>query len=386
MGACSRPGYNLPAGGSHTKCVKITSSPVTTRSNRFSQAVRLIDLNNALSAVPKFIYPTVTGTAEQQAMIWNVLDKLPMHHAVRPNSIGVVPSIDGAPNILGRNLSPLGRVTLSESGYGMSDPAVFQNTVNHEVGHSVDHPSGFFSVATHSRPSDSAPFGEGPKVSDYAGTNPREDFAESYELHRHDPQALRDVNAQKADEIAALDKPTFLQRMVDRPAFRETGKWIGKQFQTYPQLRTGMEIIRQTGIASLALAGSAKVTEGVLDKDSSDVALGLLQTGAGVGLAFAPSVPWLGLAAAAALGGSVGVKAAQDAKADTAHTVASLIGAGVGGVAGGFFTPLIATQLGYTVAGPAGGAVALLLGGMLGGTLGAKLGAKLALSNNPQGT
>jgi hypothetical protein len=368
--------------------VKITSS--TTPARKLAHVAQaglrpLVSLNNTLSAVPKFIYPTVTGTADQQAMIWETLDKLPMHHAVRPNSIGVVPSIDGTPNILGRNLSPLGRVTLSESGHGMSNPDVFKNTVNHEVGHSVDHPSGFFSIFTKSRPSDSEPFGAGPNVSDYAGTNPREDFAESYELHRHDPQALRDVNAAKADELQQLDKPTYLQRLVDRPAFRETGKWIGKQFQAYPQLRTGLEIVRQTGIFSLALAGSAKVTEGVIDKDSRDVALGLLQTGAGVGLALAPSVPWLGVAATAALGGSVGVKAAQDAQADAGRTVASMIGAGVGGVLGGFVTPLVATQLGYTLAGPAGGALALLAGGMLGGTLGAKLGAKFALGKSPEG-
>lgn len=47
-------------------------------------AERLLDLSYATSAVPKFIYPTVTGTPEQQAMTWEVLNSLPMHHAVRP--------------------------------------------------------------------------------------------------------------------------------------------------------------------------------------------------------------------------------------------------------------------------------------------------------------
>lgn len=357
--------------------MKVASSPSFRPLQRTGQAVA--DLGTTISALPKFIYPTVVGNPQQESLIWSALDAMPMQHAVRPNSIQVVPNIDGGQNILGRNMSPVGRITLSEQGYGMQDPGTFQNTVNHEVGHSVDHRTGLFGVVTHTRPSDAAPFGQGPNVSDYANTNPREDFAESYELHRHDPGALRAVNPAKEDVLSKLDKPSFLERLVDRPAFRETGKWIGRQFHEMPALRTGLEILRQTGIATLALGGTARLTQGVVQGDSLGMAQGLLQTGAGVGLAMAPQAPWLGLVATAALGGNMGVKYAQERHADKTQTLATLMGASVGGAVGGFVAPLGLTALGYSVAGPVGGAIGLVTGGLLGGRVGAKLGAKAAL-------
>jgi len=225
----------------------------------------------------------VTGTAEQKALAWSVLDQLPMHHAVQPTSIQVVPEFQGTPGTLGNNKSPFGAIRINQGGYGMDNPDDFQGTVSHEVGHSVDHRGGLFSVFTHSRPSDSAPFGSGPNVSDYAGTNPKEDFAESYESHFQNPEQLHSVNAQKDAVMHKLDKPGFLDHFVDRPAYRETGKWIGQQFESCPDVRTGMEIARQGSIAFLGIQGVGLVTQGVVEKRGSLVAQGLLQSGLVVG-------------------------------------------------------------------------------------------------------
>lgn len=339
----------------------------------------VFDLNHTLSALPKFVYPTVTGTPEQQALVWQALDRMPMHHAVRPVSIEVVPEFPGSPGTLGNNKSPIGSIRINQAGYGMDDPANFQNTVNHEVGHSVDHSGGIFSTAAGTRPSDSAPFGSGPNVSDYAATNPKEDFAESYELHRSDPDRLRAIHPGKAEAMEKLDQATWLERLVDRPAYRETGKWIGRQFQAFPKLRTGLELLRQGSIAALGLTGAATVGQGLLAERGSQVASGLLQAGACGALIMTPQHPWMGLVAAATLGATRGIQVAERAGADGARTVTSAMGAAAGGLIGGFVAPLALTQAGYGLAGPVGGAVGMVLGGLLGGQLGAKLGARAAL-------
>lgn len=358
--------------------------PRRSLANRISQGLgkgmeAVFDFNHTLSAVPKFIYPTVTGTPAQQALVWGALDKMPMHHAVRPVSIEVLPEFPGTPGTLGSNKSPIGSITINQAGYGMQNPANFQNTVNHEVGHSVDHSGGIFSTAARTRPSDSAPFGAGPNVSDYAGTNPKEDFAESYELHRHDPARLREINPEKADVMERLDQPSLLEKLVDRPAYRETGKWIAHQFEAIPKLRTGLELLRQGSIATLGLTGAAQVGQGLVSHRGNQVAQGLLQAGACGSLIMAPQHPWLGLVAAASLGATRGIQVAESKGADGARVVTSALGAAAGGVVGGFVAPLALTELGFGVAGPVGGALGLVVGGLLGGQLGAKLGARAAL-------
>lgn len=358
------------------------------KGNRLEQVVKVLDtvtnpifdFNHTISALPKFIYPTVSGSPEQKALIWEVLDQMPMHHAVRPTSITVVPTLPKGPNLLGQNQSVVGRIFLNESGNGMDQPLVFQSTTAHEVGHSVDHSTGIFGVLSKTRPSDAAPFGMGANVSDYAGTNPREDFAESYELHRNNADMLRGINSDKAAALEKVDKAHFLEQLVDRPAFRETGKWIGERFESCPQARTGLEYLRQMSIVMLGASAASFVGTGAATKNGSQVAMGMLQAGAAVGLAMAPQQPWLGLAATAALGANRGIQVAQELKADGARTTAASLGGALGGMVGGFAAPLGLTQLGYSVAGPVGGTVGLVVGGVLGSQLGAKWGARAALA------
>ena len=366
--------------------MKIQASPVrrTPLKNSILQGVGRtlegsLDLSNTLSALPKFIYPTVTGSAEQKALVFGVLDRLPMHHAVQPTSIQVVPEF-AQRSTLGTNKSPFGAIKINQDGYGMTNPDDFQGTVSHEVGHSVDHRGGMFSVLTQTRPSDSAPFGSGPRVSEYAGTNPKEDFAESYQAHFQNPGQLQDVAPEKEAILQKLDKPGLLDQLVDRPAYRETGKWIAQQFESCPDVRTYMEVARQGSIAFLGLHGVGMVAQGLVDKSNSKVAQGILQSGASACLAATMQHPWLGLAAAASLGASRGLQVGEKAGADGARQTCAAVGGAVGGVLGGFAAPLALTQAGYSLAGPIGGAVGLVVGGVLGSQLGSRLGAKAALA------
>lgn len=230
------------------------------------------------------------------------------------------------------------------------------------------------------RPKCSAGCVKGPFVSDYAETQPAEDFAETYKIHHTNAPELEAVNSAKAEQMRRLDQPHWLEKLVDRPAYRETGKFIGRQFQAAPILRTGLEVLRQATVATLAFGGATQTIEGIVKGNATAVAAGLLSSTAGVGMALAPHSPMLGLAAAAALGGSKGLALAAEQKATAAQQVMATAGGAVGGVVGGFVAPLALTHAGYAVAGPIGGTVGLLVGGMLGSHLGSTWGARAGLA------
>lgn len=341
---------------------------------------RLLDLSYTTSALPKFIYPTVTGTPQQQALSWQALDSLPMHHAVRPISVETQPSFSQGPNYLGLNRIAIGRITINAGGYGMDIPSEFKEVVIHEVGHSVDYKSGMFTIVSRQQPSGRSPFGTPEYVSDYAATQPAEDFAETYRVHHTSPRQLEAVNPQKAEEMRRLDQPHFLEKLVDRPAYRETGKFIGRQFEAMPLARSGLELMRQVTVATLALNGTTNTIQGIVRGDWDQAASGLLNAGAGAGLAMAPHSPWLGMAATAALGGQRGLQIAQAEEASAARKTTAVLAGAVGGTVGGFVAPLALVQAGYSAAGPIGGTVGFLVGGLLGSYAGSTLAAKGALA------
>lgn len=341
---------------------------------------RLLDLGYATSALPKFIYPTVVGTPQQEAMTWAALDNMPMHEAVRPISIETVPSFKEGPNLLGVNRVAIGHIRINAGGYDMELPSQFQETVIHEVGHSNDYKSGMFSMVTRQHGSAHAPFGQPGFVSEYSETQPSEDFAETFKVHHTRPQELQAINPAKAEEMRKLDQPHFLEKLVDKPAYRETGKYIAQAFHSVPLARAGLELVRQATVANLAILGGSEAIQGVVKGDWERAAGGTLLAGAGAGMAMAPTLPWAGVAATAALGASRGLKLAQDQGASGARkTLASAAGA-VGGTVGGFVAPMALVQAGYSMAGPIGGTVGLVVGGLFGGYYGGKLAAQAALS------
>jgi hypothetical protein len=342
---------------------------------------RVLDLGYTLSALPKFISPTIAGaTAEQQAWIAQSLDKLPFHHQVLPVSIEVLPSFSQGPNYLGLNRSVVGAITLNASGYDMDWKPQFQHTVVHEVGHSVDYSAGQFSWLSRTNPSARAPYGQPAFTSEYGSTQPVEDFAESYAEHVLDPERLRRLNAQKANHQEQLSQPSLLQKWVDQPAYRETGKFIAQQFQSAPWMRMGLELTRQASVMMLATSGATQIYEGVKAKDASKISSGALQTAAGLTMGFTPALPWLGVAATGLLGAQRGLDLARAEGVSASRQVAASTAGAVGGTVGGFLAPLAAVPLGYALAGPIGGTVGLVVSGMLGGHFGATLSAKAALA------
>lgn len=341
---------------------------------------RLLDFSYTASALPKFIYPTVTGTPEQQALTWQALDSLPMHQAVRPISVEAQASFSQGPNYLGLNRIAIGRITLNSSGYGMNIPSEFKEVVIHEVGHSVDYKSGISTMVTRTQPSAGHPFGKPDFVSDYAATQPAEDFAETYRVHHTRPEQLEAVNPEKAAVMRKLDQPGWLEKLVDRPAYRETGKFVARQFESVPLARSGLELLRQVSVVNLAVSGASDTIQGITQSDWTRATRGMLNTGAGIGLAMAPHAPWLGVAATAALGGQRGLQLASDEGASAARKTTAVLAGAAGGTVGGFVAPLALVQAGYSAAGPIGGTVGLVVGGLLGSYLGSTLAAKAALS------
>ena len=346
---------------------------------------RALDLGYAASALPKFIYPTVVGTPAQEAMTWAALDKLPMHQAVRPISIETMPSFSQGPNLLGVNRVAIGHIRINAGGYDMEFADQFNETVIHEVGHSNDYKSGMFSMLTRQNGSANPVFGKPGFVSEYAETQPAEDFAETYKVHHTRPQELQAVNPAKAEAMRKLDQPHFLEKLVDRPAYRETGKYIAQAFHSVPIARAGIELARQVTVANLAIMGGSEAIQGVVKGDWERAAGGTLLAGAGAGMAMAPTLPWLGVAATAALGANRGLKLAQDQGATGAQKVLASTAGAIGGTVGGFVAPLALVQAGYSLAGPIGGTVGMVVGGLFGGYYGGKLAAQAALSlSKPQ--
>lgn len=341
---------------------------------------RLADLGYATSAVPKFIYPTVTGTPEQQAAVWKALDSLPMQDAVRPISIQVDPSFSQGPNYLGVNRVAVGAIRINAGGYDMTNPVQFNETVVHEVGHSVDYKAGMFSMVSRQNGSSTDIYGQAPHISDYAETNPSEDFAETYKVYHTEPRSLERVNAEKFRDMQTREQPHLLEKLVDQESFRETGKFIGRQFEKLPLARFGLEMARQIAVANLAIGGGSEAISGITRGDGSAIASGLLNAGAGVGMAMAPHHPWLGVASAAALGGQRGLQLARQQEASAARQTLATVAGAVGGTVGGFAAPLALTQAGYSLAGPIGGTVGLLVGGLAGSHLGSKWAAQAALA------
>ena len=340
---------------------------------------RVSDLGYTVSALPKFIYPTIAGgTPTQQAWIQQALDRLPFHQQVKPISIEVLESFKQGPNYLGLNRHAVGSITLNSGGYDMDWKPQFQHTVIHEVGHSVDYSAGQFSLLTQTQANSRAPYGQPNFVSDYATTQPAEDFAETYAEHYTNPERLQRLNPKKAANQEQLSQPSWLEKQVDRPAFRETGKFIGRALRS-PKVRLGLEVMRQASVMMLATNGGLQIYNGIKTKDKGAITLGALQTSAGLTLGLAPAAPWLGAVATSLLGAQTGLNLARAEGASPARQAIAASAGAVGGSLGGFAAPLAAVPIGYALAGPVGGTVGLVLSGLLGSHLGATWSAQAAL-------
>lgn len=363
---------------------------------------------SVLEAFPKFIYPSVLGaTAAEQAAIYSTLDQLPLHHVGEVSSVSVVASIpSNKPGwIVFGNAMDYGvtsRIHLSRET--LTTPQMMEDTLIHEVGHTTDYAKKPFPFGPGA--SSHHPYGEGPHVTDYATTNEKEDYAESYQEFHQRPDNLESTNPEKYADMKEANQPSFMERLVDRKEFRETGKFLGRLLGPNHTTRHAID----TGIA---LSGALHTVRGVeqwIDSartgDGLQHAQGILGAASG-GLMLSGAAPLAGLglqAASMALGQAVkhGELSAAEVESTIALPVRPLelmfgreparikedhrpgkvlavaAGGAAGGVAGALAGPYLGVLAGYHVAGGLGGAVGLVAGGALGFMGGARLGGKVA--------
>lgn len=365
-------------------------------------------LMRSFQALPEIAYPSIYGaTAAEKAQIMESLDALPFHHVSGVRSIRMTDEIHSHRpgwTVRGRanDLDVSNRIRLSRSA--LKDPAQFERTLIHEIGHTVDYESQ--DLRLFNERSTSEPFGEGPYISDYAKTNHREDFAESFEEYFVDPEKLKEQAPEKHDVIHEMSQPNFLERLVDREEFKETGKFIGEQFGDSEIARhTAQGAVIATGLLQ-GIHGVAQWARSSKTGDSLGHASGVLNTISGLSF-FAGLNPFVGMAfhgANQALQSAVKrqhlspeeVESAvtlpvrpleyifgrETAKIEREHrplkVAAVALGGAAGGAVGAFVGPYAGVMAGYHLAGPVGGAVGMVAGGMLGFFGGTEAGGRLA--------
>lgn len=360
----------------------------------------LLAAGAALRAMPRFVYPTITGaTATEKQVISEALDALPLKDATAVSTIGVVEGM-GAQGIAGVAHSVLthSRILLERSELAI--PGWNKEVTTHEVGHTVDMREGIGPLLS---ASSRGGFGRPPFVSDYASTNRMEDFAESYVRYRTDPTGLKDFSAGKHEVIDRISQPGLGERLVDRPAVREAGRRIGDALGKVPHLRTALELAGGLLAPLQVHRGAEQLEQGYAENDATRKFQGKLTLAQGALLLVPGGAPLAVGAAAAhlvlasqvqagmdparanevsnkvlavalgpvgmigsALAGELG-KAGVDLDGGTAEVQAA-------GTQGSFLRGLLWTVGGMGVGSVAGAAVGTALGGVPGAILGSQVG------------
>lgn len=362
----------------------------------------------ALKAFPSITYPTIYGaTTAERAQILGTLDSLPLHQASGVRSVVMVPEIPTQREnwvVLGRatDLNVSNRIQLSRTQLTSADR--MHRTLVHEVGHTVDYDTQ--TLKLFSERSSKEPFGAEPFVSDYAKTNHREDFAESYEEFHLDRERLKETAPSKYEALRELDEPSLLQRLVDRKEFRETGKAMSEAFG-------GSELSRHLAQGAFFASSLLQAAHGVSqwvgsgpNEDPMGHVSGVLNTASGLAFASGAS-PLLGVSlqgANQALQSAVkrGVLGAPEVESTVTLPVRPLeklfgrdaadlqdghrpgkvlavaAGGALGGSVGSFVGPYLGVLGGYHLAGGLGGAVGLVAGGVAGFWVGSQAGGRVA--------
>ncbi|MBI3923923.1 MAG: hypothetical protein HY319_00095 [Armatimonadetes bacterium] len=359
-----------------------------------------------LGSFPRFLYPTVQGASpEQKRLILDTLDSLPMGDVTSVSGIQVIPDLDRmgvsgvAPPALSQNLILL-------DGESLSYPSWARSLIVHEVGHSKDMTGSYGPIgAINHRSGLFGPFGREPFVSEYAGTNRFEDFADTHELYHADREFLERGFPDKFRVMDEAHRPTVEEWLVDRPAAREAGKQSAEAIGRIPYLRNGLELATALIAPFQIYQGAAQLEKAFVEGDEVGklhgklaVASGALLLQGGAPLAVAASALHLGLAGYARTPEAV-KKANRLADgflalaAGPAGMMARAIGSELrrsgidldqaryqpgefqGNISGGGFLKGMLATLGGAVGGAAvGSAVGAALGGVGGAALGAFYG------------
>ena len=375
----------------------VEKSPLLARSLTAGAAVA-----RSFKAFPGFVYPSVyNASSVEQQQIYNGLDRLPLHHVNDIKAIEVVAEIPNpTPGYVtnGRAWDFHGTNHMELSRKELSNPAKWLRTQTHETGHAVDYESQMFKLF--GERSSRNPFGKGPYISNYAQTNAREDFAESYEEFFVDPENLKQTAPEKYEAIKKMTEPSLLEK-----EFREPGKYMADLIGPNKPAR---HAVQSAYYLSSVLQVGHGVTQWIGSKESGDPMAhtsGILNTLSGA-LFFTGMTPLVGMAvqgANHALHNAVrkdrlGAEEVESAVAFVARPVEGLLGrekteikpehrpgrvaaiatgGAVGGTAGALIGPYAGVMAGYHLAGGLGGAIGMVAGGLAGFVGGASLGGKL---------
>lgn len=187
-------------------------------------------------SLPKFAYPTLANaTAAEKAVIYGALDKLPLSGVTSAPTIDVVTGLEKAgASGLATPLFSQSRIFLDRDQMALGAHWA-QEVTTHEIGHTFDFTKGVGPVGT--RNFWGGGFGKAPFVSDYAGTNRMEDYAEAYAHYHRSPDELLAKAPAKYEAIARSQQPGLVDQALDRPSVRDAGRQVGTAFERAPYLR-----------------------------------------------------------------------------------------------------------------------------------------------------
>ena len=371
------------------------------QSSALSGGARAASVMAGFRGLPDFVYPTIVGaTPAEKAVVLQTLDALPLHHAALAGTIQVRTDVHRpfrSNEFLGGYASDLGVTSYIVVGRHANQGV--PDVLRHEVGHLVD----FDGPAPGTR--SERPFGHGNFHTEYAQTSHREDFADSYKDVHGDPTELHRVAPEKAAYLEESTRPTFLQKLVDRQEFRDTGKVIA-------DLAQGNAPVRHTADVVSALSGVAQLGYGLSQWMSSPSvrapmvhASGILGTASGLAMLTGCPLVGLGLQGAeqalssrVARGSLKGEEVestvsfplrplekalgVEGPAVSSGHRVGKVLAVGtggaVGGVAGALAGPYLGVLLGHRVAGGVGGAIGFAVGAVGGFLGGAHVGGRVA--------
>ncbi|MCA9791761.1 MAG: hypothetical protein KC910_08195 [Candidatus Eremiobacteraeota bacterium] len=373
-------------------------------------------VSRGLHTFPNFVYPTVlNANAAERAQIYGVLDGLPLKDV---NAVKTISMVEAIPSdkpgwvINGRAWDRVFTSNIELSREQLTTPEKLRGTLTHEVGHTVDYKSKWFGLFGDNSTHD--PWGKGPHITDYATTNRKEDYAESYEEYHIRPDNLKDKNPAKYEYLDERNHQNFMERLIDRPEFRETGKYLGEHLASNETTRNVVQGAYYLSSVFQGVLGLGQLYHASETGDSRAHYQGMLNTAAGVmfasGMMAIPGMALQGANTALTRAIARGEISADDA--DGAVRLATdpgekllrkvgsemglmkpfrelqaknpkrmlaagiATGGAVGGLTGALAGPYAGVMAGYHLAGPAGGAAGMVVGGMAGYLLGTDLGGR----------
>lgn len=267
-----------------------------------------LDVASALSALPKFIYPSVYGATDaQRQAIYSALDQLPLEDATASATMTVVPNLVDT-GISGMSQPGASHVRILLDQSYIDNPSLARNLVFHENGHAVDYSGGFGLLGANNW---RGHFGHGPFVSGYAESNRYEDWAETYE-HFHNGSDLSAV-PDKAEVVRRVSEQNPLDKAIDTPKVRNAGKSIAETLAKVPYLRDGLELASSLVAPVQIYRGTGDLLKG-LETDDGELKLkGKFNLASGLFLTLPGASP---LALVSSVAGSVIKTAAKEERED----------------------------------------------------------------------